>query len=431
MKRSALKLAAVIGAAAVSTLAVAPVFAAAPVSQATAKALELNIAGNNITDGLGQVKATNDGATESKTGPTNPPISVLKNQGLLNVGALVQEAQAKVTNGDGTSAACSGVAGNGGTGSLAEVGDSSCITPGSPVGISLANLDLSNVITINPASALGPLAALNNPLQLILGSITAPLSSALQSALGNLSLGGSLGAIEAHCTANPTSATGDANLASTTGNSNTVPITLSAAGQDVVIASLPVNPPPNTHVLTNLSTVTQAIVDGVNQELHQALVSGGNNGPLAPLAGLTQSLQDTVIKTLADSLKPLLQPLEDNVLNITLNKQSKGDNGRSVDVTAIDLQLLPAAAGALGFSAVSADIAHVTCGPNTRVATPSTPNSPNTPKSPHTPKVPTVVDSGLAGHQDHTARNVLGATAALMLLAGTAGLVGYRRMLHK
>jgi len=45
--------------------------------------------------------------------------------------------------------------------------------------------------------------------------------------------------------------------------------------------------------------------------------------------------------------------------------------------------------------------------------------------------VPTVVDAGLAGHESHTARNVLGATAALMLLAGTAGLLGYRRMLNK
>ena len=42
-----------------------------------------------------------------------------------------------------------------------------------------------------------------------------------------------------------------------------------------------------------------------------------------------------------------------------------------------------------------------------------------------------MVDSGLKGHEDHTARNVLGATAALMLLAGTAGLMGYRRMLNK
>ena len=47
------------------------------------------------------------------------------------------------------------------------------------------------------------------------------------------------------------------------------------------------------------------------------------------------------------------------------------------------------------------------------------------------PDIPTVVDSGLAGHADHTARNVLGATAALLLLAGTAGLAGYRRMLNK
>lgn len=422
MKRRVLRFGAIIGAAAVSTLAVAPVFAAAPVSQASAKALELNIAGNNITDGLGQVKATNDGTTESKSGPTDPPIGVLKNQGLLNLGVLVQEATAKVSNGDGTSAACSGVAGNGGKGSLATVGDSSCITPGSPVGLSLANLNLSNVITIDPASALGPLAQANPTLQAILGGVTAPLSNALQSALGNVTIGGSLGAIESHCTAAPGTASGTANLASTTGNSNTVPITLSAAGQNVVIASLPVNPQPNQHVVGDLSGVTQAIINGVNQQLTQGL-----NGSLSGLTVLSNALQTQVITTLANALEPLLQPIEDNVLNITLNKQTK--TADSIDVTAIDLQLLPVAQSQLGFSAVSAKIANVTCGPNSRVATPTTPEA-NTPSSP-LPSVPTVVDSGMAGHGDHTARLVLGGTAGLLLLAGTAGLVSYRRMLGK
>jgi hypothetical protein len=422
LKRRVLRIGAIIGAATVSTLAVAPAFAAATVSQSTARALNLNLGGNNITSGLGTVKATNDGSGESKTGPTNPPISVLKKQGLLNIGALVQEAAA---NDDGTSAACSGVAGNGGTGSLAKVGDSSCITPGSPVDLSLANLDLTGVVTIDPASVLGPLAALNKPLEKILSGVTAPLSQALEDALGEVSVGGSLGAIESQCSAEPGSATGTTHLVNTTGNNNDVPITLKVAGKSVVLVSLPVNPAPNQHVVGDLSGVTQAIIDGVNQELTEAL-----DGSLSGLKTLTNALQQKVIKTLADALEPLLQPIEDNVLDITLNKQVK--TADTIDVTAIDLQVLPALKAQLGFSAIDAQIAEVTCGPNSRVGVnPPGGDTSGPGDNGNLPDVPTVVDSGLAGKADHTARNVLGATGALMLLAGTAGLMGYRRMLNK
>ena len=172
--------------------------------------------------------------------------------------------------------------------------------------------------------------------------------------------------------------------------------------------------------------MTEAIIAGVNQQLTQGL-----NGALQPLTQLTTTLQEQVIKTLADSLKPLLDPIEQNVLDITLNKQVK-TGADKIDVTAIDLQVLPAAKSQLGFSAVDAQIAEVTCGPNSRVAV-AAPATPGTQVKPPTalPKVPTVVDSGLAGREDHTARNVLGGTAALLLIAGTAGLIGYRRMLDK
>jgi hypothetical protein len=73
----------------------------------------------------------------------------------------------------------------------------------------------------------------------------------------------------------------------------------------------------------------------------------------------------------------------------------------------------------------------VTCGPNARIAPSGEAGSPNQPGTGNLPDIPTVVDSGMAGHADHTATYVLGATAALLLLAGTAGLAGYRRMLTK
>ena len=98
MKRRVLRYAGILGATTVAALVVAPAFAATTVSQSSARALNLNLAGNNITSGLGTVTATNDGTTESKTGPTDPPIGVLGNQGLLNLGVLVQEASAKTNN---------------------------------------------------------------------------------------------------------------------------------------------------------------------------------------------------------------------------------------------------------------------------------------------------------------------------------------------
>ena len=101
---------------------------------------------------------------------------------------------------------------------------------------------------------------------------------------------------------------------------------------------------------------------------------------------------------------------------------------RSVTATALKVKVLGAASPFLnGSGLIDGTVGKVTCGPNSRVAAPPTENPTDNP----TPSVPTVVDSGMAGHADHTARNVLGATAALLLMAGTAGLVGYRRMLGK
>ena len=114
--RPTARFAAVIGAATLSVIAVAPAMAAAPVSQAGANAVTLSVAGNG--QGSGDVIAKNDGSKETKTGDTAPPISVLGGQQLLNAGVLAQEATARS---NGTSAACAGLAGNGG--SVAQVGE--------------------------------------------------------------------------------------------------------------------------------------------------------------------------------------------------------------------------------------------------------------------------------------------------------------------
>ncbi|HET7684364.1 MAG TPA: hypothetical protein VFK34_11925 [Marmoricola sp.] len=436
LNRRGLRLGAALGAAALSSLAIAPAFAATTVSQATASAINLSIGGQSAYSG--KTTATNDGTEETKTGVAQPPISVLGNQGLLNVGVLTQESTAQVSGNAGVSAACAGVAGNGGsTSPLANVGDSSCITPGEPVGISIANLDLSGVVVIDPASALGPLAEANPVLEQILSAITQPLSEAIgETPLGDLALGGSFGAVEAICQARPGTASGDANIVDTNGGDDSTPITLTLPGQEpVVLANLDAHPAPNTHIPVNLDDATEAILGAVQTELETALAEAGTTGPLAPLAALPEALQTQVIEALVDATRDqLLQPLQDNILDITLNKQVPFPATDRIDVTALDLQLLPAAKQFAGDSLVSLQLAEVTCGPNSTLAPAANP-SPSPEPAPQpgpdkgTPTLPTSVDSGAGGNSNTGV--ILGATGALLLVAGATGLLGYRRLLQK
>lgn len=417
MNRRVLRFGAIIGAAAVSTLAVAPVFAAAPVAQASSNAVTLGIAG---TEGFssGTVKATHDGTTENKTGESNPTVGVLGNQSLLNVGVLAQEATANTeANGDGTSAACGGVAGEGA--SVVQVGDSSCINPGDPIGINLANLDLTDVVTIDPLSALGPLAALNQPLADILGQITAPLSGALSDALGgNVGLTGGIDAVTAQCVAGPGTASGSATIAD-----GQLSVTLPTL-DPLVLLDLPVNPAPNTHLVTDLDVVVNAVLDGVAQELTSVL-NGQLDALLGPVVALIPTIKADIVDAIIAPLADALAPLEDAVLDVTLNEQSK--TADTINITALHLELLPAAADFIGAPAVDLKLGTVSCGPNGRFATPPTPT--DDPENPENPEVPTVVDSGVGGNSSTT--TILAATAALMALAGTAGLIGYRRSLVK
>lgn len=410
--------------AAAVTMAIAPTASAsaAPVvAQAEAEALELSIAGNPFSTGV--VSATNDGSGEVKKGEVTPPISVLGNQDLLDVGVLIQDAAADVEGRDGVSEACSGVAGNGGQ--VAEVGESSCITPGDPVGVSIANLDLTGSVLINPESALGGLAALQPIMDQLVAPLTAAISNAL-APLGNTGLGGTLGAVEARCTADPGSAQGSANIVDSK-------LTVSIAGTDVDLVELPANPPPNTKVLTNLDVVLNTVLEALRTDLNNTL-----NGLAAPLAAIIDPIQDTVVNELVAQIAPQLAPLEENILDVTLNKQTTPEPG-AIEVTAIDLKLLPAASQFGQPPLVTAEIARVRCGPNDRVAPdgpdgpdgpggpggPGGPNGPGGPGGPGLPEVPTTVDSGLSGQ---------GGSVAPWLLVGltgatVAGVYGWRRLL--
>jgi len=433
LNRRVLRFGAIIGAATVTTFATAPAFAATTVSQATAQAIHLSIAGNSAVSQI--VTSSNDGTTETKNdASTVPPLAgIIPGNNALSAGVAVQNARSFK---DGTSYACAGIAGTGG--GLVTVGNSSCNIDGEPLTLDLGslNLDLVNLlggegaITSALNDALGPIL---EPLGDALDDVLSQLTGSLAGAGLDLGIAGGLSAVEATCTADPDAAQGSAEIVDTSGD-NTIPISLTLPGvpEPLAVLNLDVSmpgKPGGTDVLVNLDQVTQALIDALETQIETML--GGAIADLSPvIEALVQPLQDALIEPLVDALEPVLQAVSDNILKLVVNDVTPGDGGKSVSVTTLKVDVLPAAAQFTGSSLISGEIGKVTCGPNARPAT-TPPTTPENPENPESPEVPTVVDSGLAGNGDNTARAVLGATAALMLLAGTAGLVGYRRRLTK
>ncbi|MBO9523877.1 MAG: hypothetical protein J7518_20270 [Nocardioidaceae bacterium] len=430
MNRRVMRLGAIIGAFTVTTLAVAPAFAAAPVSQASARSIQLKIAGNNLVSQ--ETNASNDGSSEAVSVDNTIPelVSLIPGNNALSAGVGVQKAQA---NKNGTSFACAGVAGAGG--GLVTVGNSECKVDGKPLTLGLGNLNLglddllggNGAITSALGTALAPvLDALGPQLNTVLSTLTGSLADAGL----DIGISGGLSAVEATCTANPTAAQGKAEIADTSGD-HKIPITLHLPNNtNLVLANLDVDhpgKPGGTDVLVELDSVIDTLVAALSTQITTML--GGALAGLDPvLKAIVQPLQAALIKPLVDALEPALKAISDNILKIVVNDVTPGDGGRSVSVTTLRLEVLGAVAQFTGSSLVSGTIGHVTCGPN-RAPVVTPPGNPENPQNPENPEVPTVVDSGVAGHGDHTARNILLATGALMLLAGSAGLVGFRRSL--
>ena len=423
MNRPVLRFAAIIGAATVSALAVAPAFGAAATSQSSAQSIDLSLAGHTLISQ--KSTATNDGTTEKRSDNDTIPniVGALPDNTILKAAVLPQLARAKS---DGTSFACAGLAsdGDGGPG-VVTVGNESCDLKGSgAIQINLGHLALGNVVLSSGAlgEALAPLAnQLGGPLDQVVTQISEKLNG---TPLGQISLTGNLGVISAVCSANPDAATGDATVLDSA-------IRLSLPDQDpITLVNLPVHPNENQKVFGDTKGATTMITDALTTYL--STIIQGQLAP-TPLGTLPSTVQAQVVNQVLDGLKPLTDAIAQYLAEITLRETTHGDNGRSIDVTALHAEVLPAMKAQTGSNLVDGRIGRVTCGPNTR-ATAETPAAPTTSQvKPPTklPHVPTVVASGLAGHEDHTARNVLGATGALLLLAGTAGLVGYRRMLGK
>jgi hypothetical protein len=399
--RSHLRFAAVIGAVTVSVIAVAPAMAAAPISQSGANAITVAVAGNE--QGTGNVTATNDGSGEKKTGDAAPPVAG-PGGNVLSAGVLAQEARATADDGAGHSAACAGLAGDGG--SVVNIGNSSCLTPGNQVTSSLATFDPGALIS----TALAPLpAALTGPLTPVTAQLTAGLNQALtatKTQFGDMGLVSAVKVISGQCTAGPGSAQGSAHIVDGS-------IRVSGGGQNITLLNLPVNPPPNTHVVTDLSKVLTSVLTALRTNLNTSL-----NGAGAPLNAILDPIQDQVVNNVVTQVQAQLAPLQQNVLDITLNKQVRPQPG-AIRVNALDLQLVPATQAQLNASLASVQVGNVVCGPSGRVVAAAPAAQAAAPKS-----LPTAVSAGLATAPGQDSDNgIVLAALAMMLTGGTALVV--------
>lgn len=392
---------------------------AATVAQGDASAIRATIGGQ--TQDSGTVVARHDGSRLTKTGATNPPVAVLGAQDALNLGVLAQDAIARP---NGSSAACSGVAGDGG--SVVRVGNSYCLTPGRNVTLTLAQLDLSTILDPdNAPPELGPILG-------ELGDAAAPLTdqvenaiaqgtAQLQGELGNPGILADFGAIQSQCTADRAGARGASQLTD-------VSVYLEG-GQfdDVNLIDVPVNPPPNTRLATDLDVIADQILAALRVNI---------SDQLDPINGLTDEIRKQIVDQAVKPVADQLAPLQDNVLDVVLNKQVRGD--REITVTALDANVLPAAKqfGAPTLADIEIARSHCVSADRAPVAQPAAqPAPPKAAPAPPAPKpapIPRTVTSGVERASadarpqqdgDLVGRLLLG----LVIAAGLAGAVAGRR----
>ena len=411
-----------VGAAALALLATGPVFAAEPVARASATALQVGIAGQG-TD-TGTYTASNDGTGETTSGNHAPALPALAGQRMTDLGTLAQDATTRVTGRAGRSAACAGVAGEGAT--LVQVGDgTSCLTGGRTITLDAAHADFSR-LRVLPANIT---QGLDTTIAGVVASAVAPAVDQVLGALGDPSLGIDLGAVQASCTADTTGAQGSASIADAAAY-----VRAPAPIGRIDLVALPVHPAPDTHVVTDLSAVAEAIQRAVDHQVATAL--GGQSGTLGPLLtplGTTlDTLVDQVQANVTDTLGPQLAPLERDVLDIVLNRQSRPSR-TAIEVTALDARVLPAARPFVDADLARLTIGHVTCGPNGRIAPAAAVPAVDTP-APSTPApdaaVPTAVESGAGSLEDGPSPLALAALGGLVAVGTGAGVWGFRRSLR-
>ena len=407
--KNALTILCVAGVSGLATLTPAAAFAAdKDGAQADANALTATILGQSGDTGM--VKASNDGTGEKKTnGTVNPPVDVLSGQPYAGIGVLAQDATA---NKAGKSAACSGVAGDGGVANVVEIGDSNCLTPGDNIDLQLANLDIDTLTGVEVVRGTGTsldtlltaLAALPGGGQVVT-QVTGGLQSAvdqLEANLGNAGLVLDVGAVEASCQFDGQS-TGRTVLAG-----GDVKLVIPQVGEVPLTEGFDPQPAPNTHVIAQ----SDEIVDLILTDLRGALNDNLDAITDPVFNNLINPVQTQVVNQVVAQLQPLLTAVQDNLLDITLNKQTR--TGRAIKVTGLSVDVLP---GAQQFGApivLNANIANVGCGPAARAVV-QPPTGPNQ----GTPDVPTAVDAGEEG-SSHGGLIALLAAGLAALGLGTA-----------
>jgi hypothetical protein len=366
----------------------APGVAATPVAQASASALSLTVGGQPADSGTYRVQ--NDGTSQSATGSNSPALTVLGGQSLIKAGTLAQDATTRVTDGRGYAQACAGLAGQGAT--VAAAGDSAtCLTPGQAVTINAGNIDLSRLQIVSSGLLQGFDAQTQTALQPLLQPLTSALQTGLTQALSQLGLAVNLdlGAVQSSCTSGPGTADGTARLAGARAY-------VQVGGQQVDLLNLPADPAPNTHVVGDLGDVAALIENAVRTQLTTVL--GNLPGGIALPIGVDQT---AVLNNALSTLGQQLKPLQDNVLDITLNQQTR-PAADQIEVTALDVSVLPVAQQQFGVTAFDLKVGTSACGPSGEVvaeapAAPATtkpsPTPTRTPQAP--PKVPTSVPAGL------------------------------------
>jgi hypothetical protein len=346
-----------------------------------------------------------------------------------STGVLVQNSKASMSGTDGVSQSCAGLAGAGGQ--LVAVGNGDCIKGGQqlsldPGSVALGGISLASAGILKPISdqlaSLGLLGTLtggtsggllgNLPISLPVGTtgqtlvngLLTQLTPALQQISATIGLHLNLGAVSAYCTATPTTVAGNGNVAGAS-------LVATVAGQNITVLNLPVNPAPNTHILTNLDKVVAAVQQGIVTQLDSLLQGTAANQLGVSLAPVINQVLGTINTNIIAQLAPQLAPLQQNILDGVLNAQSStGTANHSIatgsgahatnSVTALDLKVLPV----LGAQQIELRVGKVDCGPNYSANNVTPPqncqqahNCPPTPPSACSgTNCPTKVSSGLA-----------------------------------
>jgi hypothetical protein len=409
-----------VGAAALTTalvgLVAAPASAATVVARASATSVVVTAGGQPA--GSGTYEVTHDGTSQTSTGANRPAVSALTGQSLVSAGVLAQDATTRLEGRAGHSAACAGLAGDGAT--VVAVGDGDCLSPGGTLSLAAGSLDLSGLRIVDSTVLTGLDQQVQDALRPVLAPVVSGLQGGLQTGLRQLGDPGlflDLGAVQSSCQAGPGTASGDASLAG-------VAAYAQVAGRRVDLLSLPVHPAPNTQVATDLGAVATAVEDALRSQLSTAL--DGSFGPLGAAVD-----QAAVLDNVLANLSSQLGPLDENLLSGTLNKQSQ-PSADAVDVTALDLQVLPAAAQ-IGMQALSLQVGRSTCGPGGQITPAVAEQQPAPPRAAPKPRVlPTRVTAGLAGDDSSFDRGqLLLAFGALLTVAVGAGALDLRRQLRR